>query len=358
MWRIMSAYIVLVALVAGPDVACGGETSSKREGIWQSILRLARQKEAEWKRCCRSCTQNWFRNRPQPKYGLKLRQPSDAHPTRPLVVFVHGLNSRPEDLKTLIRDAETAGFSSATFRYPNDQSLSESAQLLADELGRIKRASASVVIVSHSMGSLIARECIEDTRLDPGNVVRLIMIAPPNHGSQLARVAFSLDLIEYFGSPQRRDESGFIYGSILDGLSEATDDLTPGSPFLRKLNSRPRNKSVGYTIVLGTAGPVRTAQLDECVSRVSSRCHWIGKTYARLGDEFSNFGELIAGQGDGLVSVERGRLDGVDDLIVGHFEHNELLQADCGRAAWRARRQILARIGRPHAVTKGSHARR
>ena len=78
------------------------------------------------------------------------------------------------------------------------------------------------------MGGLVARACIEDPRYDPGNVERLIMIAPPTHGTLIAHFAVGTDLWEHWlarqdGGPWRR-----MRDSIVDGLGEAADDLVPG----------------------------------------------------------------------------------------------------------------------------------
>ena len=178
-----------------------------------------------------------------PAYGLASK-PHDE--TDRFVVFVHGLNSRPEDLNLLISMAQARGHTCTTFRYPNDQYLVGSAALLARELKQLVASgySGRVDLVTHSMGGLIVRETIENPVFDPGNIGKLIMVAPPNHGSSLARYACSLDLFEYLTSETRRAESGIISGAFSDGLSEAVNDLEPGSEFLKSLNQRPRNPRV------------------------------------------------------------------------------------------------------------------
>ena len=124
----------------------------------------------------------------------------------------------------MVRRAERQGHLCTTFRYPNDQSLQKSARMLSRELKSLENKVDAVQIVAHSMGGLVARAVIEDPQLDPGHVIQLIMIAPPNSGSQLARYAFGLDLVEFATSRDRRREAGLISGSLSDGLSEATRD--------------------------------------------------------------------------------------------------------------------------------------
>ncbi len=348
MHRILLRLTVLSLLLTTTRPAWSDEPGGMTR-CWQQFWQKARQLEADLKSSCRRCTQNWYRDQPQPDYGLRPRPLRVNMPSEQLVVFVHGLNSRPEDLIGLISGVERAGHWCATFRYPNDQSISKSASLLSAELGELRRRAPlrRVVVIAHSMGGLVAREALENSKLDPGNVQRLILIAPPNHGSRLAQVAVSLDILEYISCGVRRDESGFVYGSILDGLAGANDDLKPGSVFLTTLNSRVRNAAIDYTIVLGTAGPVDTGSMEKCVSLCSAKCSWLRGMDATFSNSVSSVGELVAGQGDGLVSVQRGRLDGVDDVILGQFDHAELLRHAPEGDALNARRQILARITPP-----------
>ena len=89
------------------------------------------------------------------------------------------------------------------------------------------------------MGSLVARACIEDPLYDPGNVERLIMIAPPTHGTLIAHFAVGTDVWEHWlsrrdGGPWRRTRD-----SIVDGLGEAADDLCPNSDFLARAERPP-----------------------------------------------------------------------------------------------------------------------
>ena len=101
---------------------------------WQRFWERARQFESNLKSSCRRCTQNWCRDKPTPDYGLHTLPLRIDVPSDQLVVFVHGLNSRPEDLEGLIAEVERAGHWCATFRYPNDQDIASSATLLSQEL--------------------------------------------------------------------------------------------------------------------------------------------------------------------------------------------------------------------------------
>src|SRR5690606_20576841 len=123
------------------------------------------------------------------EYGLHFDEGiSLAVPAEQLAVVVHGFHSDRWHVSQLSACVRQSGMPHAVFEYPNDQSVSDSAALLSRELLKLKQAApkCAVSLVTHSMGGLVAREAIENPRLDPGNVDRLIMIAPPNHGSRLA----------------------------------------------------------------------------------------------------------------------------------------------------------------------------
>ncbi len=203
------------------------------------------------------------------------------------------------------------------------------------------------MLVAHSMGGLVARAAIEDPRLDPGNVHRLIMIAPPNQGSYLARYACSLDAWEYCTSPIRRQEAGWLTGSIVDGFSEATRDLQPGSQFLRRLNQRSRNPRVHYSLVIGTEGPLPPddfARVEKLLSSAGRRCSWMAFADRQYRECVLVADELFAGKGDGLVAVERARLAGVDDIVQGRFTHGGILSEAGDSEVKRVRAAILARL--------------
>jgi pimeloyl-ACP methyl ester carboxylesterase len=302
--------------------------------------------------CLTDCLHNWAKGRRHPEYGLGALPAGLATGKRArLVLYLHGLNSRPEDLQGLIAEAEEAGILCATYRYPNDQSIDRSARQLAAEMRQLRRAypQLRVVLVTHSMGGLVARAVVENPELDPGNVQRLIMIAPPNQGSYLAHYACSLDAWEYCTSAMRRREAGIVAGSIVDGLSEATRDLQPGSPFLRTLNQRARNPRVQYCLIIGTAGPIRPgdfAGVQRVMTAAGRRCRWMAATQRQVRERALAAEELFAGKGDGLVAVQRARLEGVDDVVLADFSHAGILDETDDAEVRRVREAILQRLGR------------
>lgn len=280
-------------------------------------------------------------------WGLKIQSEDLRTPHRkPIVVLVHGYNSRPEKLAGLQSSLQSGGKQPRvvwTFRYPNDGPIRESGELLAAELSRLRKAhpDAHVTLVAHSMGGLVARTALEDAELDPGNVGQLIMVATPNQGSHLAYLPGGFDLLEHVA--KRNTDVGRFKASWKDGLNEARSDLRPDSKFLRELNSRPRNPRVRYSILLGDSAALSKEAVDE-VTRLLKTAQEKSKTLTflspRLDPILNDPREFTRGQGDGVVAVERGRLSGVEDTVVLSFRHNAIT----GKLDTEAERKLLHAI--------------
>jgi pimeloyl-ACP methyl ester carboxylesterase len=286
------------------------------------------------------------------RYGLRLDADWEAAaaeaPDAPLVVLIHGFNSSTDKNAGILAPLRAAGLPIAAFVYPNDWELERSAALLSQALTELAKQHGDrrVALITHSMGGLVARACIENPELDPGNVVRLIMIAPPTHGSLMAHASFAGDLWEHWIA--RRDGSVWRRwkDSVVDGLGEASDDLVPGSPFLTTLNARPRNARVQYAIFLGTHSPVTAGEMQLArwaLGRAARRemlARYAGSVDAMLAD----MDEVIDGRGDGVVAVKRGRLEGVDDTVELPFDHLNCTDAPEDDAVRQLQTELLARL--------------
>ncbi len=261
------------------------------------------------------------------RYGLVLDdnwQQADA--TKPVVVVLHGFNSRPERNQAMLNAVRSAGYPAGTFSYPNDYTIPASAQLLSGELRRFHRQypNRRIALICHSMGGMVARACLEDSLYDPGNVERLILIAPPTCGSAIAQFAVATDLWEHWlarrdGGPWRR-----VRDSVIDGLGEAADELCPGSDFLTELNMRARNPRVEYTVLLGTGARMTEAEMEwirESVVQKLATIPGAKHSAQQLDTLLGEMEELVEGKGDGVVAVNRGRLEGVSDTLIFPFGH-------------------------------------
>jgi hypothetical protein len=150
------------------------------------------------------------------------------------------------------------------------------------------------------------------------------MIAPPTHGTLLARLAVATDVWEHWLS--RADGGCWTRwrDSVIDGLGEAADDLTPDSPFLAELNARPRNSGIEYSIFLGTSAALEETELKwvrNALRQTSGRCPGFRKCSKDFDSLLAEMEEIVEGKGDGVVALRRGRLAGVDDVVVLPFNH-------------------------------------
>jgi pimeloyl-ACP methyl ester carboxylesterase len=326
------------------------------EPIESRVLSTARTMAAE---VADHSLRGWFRERVRDaddgRYGLQLddnwRAMAAEHPALPLVVMIHGFNSSPARNAAILEPIRAAGFPVAVFAYPNDSDIAESAALLSHSLENLAAAHPEmrVAIVSHSMGGLVARACVEDAALDPGNVVRLVMIAPPTHGSYLAHMSFGTDLWEHWlarrhGSMWRRWRD-----SVNDGLGEASDELVPGSPFLVQLNARPRNPRIRYAIFLGDHAPIKEYQVNALrwAVRRTGRIERLEPMTDSTDRVLADMEELVDGKGDGVVAVKRGRLAGVDDVVVlpvDHFSCTDQVGSRSDDAVQQIHTELLARL--------------
>ena len=258
-------------------------------------------------------------------WGLRGLDQLMLPPGEPLIVLIHGLQGSHDSLAELRRELTRAGHACVTYAYPNDGPLAESSQRLAADLKAAKLpAETPLIFITHSMGGLVARRMLEDSDLDDSRVRQLIMICPPNLGSNLAYLPASLDWHEHWHERPVDSLPEFVFRTSSDGLNEARSDLRPESRFLLDLNSRERNPRVQYSILLGTCSPATKAQLD-FVSRKLDNLEDKSQTAQlfapRLRKIFDHPLELTPGEGDGAVAVERGRLAGVEDVVLLPMEH-------------------------------------
>jgi hypothetical protein len=267
--------------------------------------------------------------RRQRTFGLELEDGWEAAPVdRPLVVVIPGLHSTPEEAEPVLDMVREEGFPCGVLRFPNDQPVADSAGLLSLGLRGVAEIQPDrrVAIVAASMGGLVARSAVENPDLDPGNVDRLILIAVPNHGSNLARFAFALEFTEHVTRTQDKGVVQRLYEAVEDGLGEAKDDLTPGSEFLEKLND---------AIV---------EAVRDYMHEAGDRNRFVRFLGPQVDEILSDLDEVKKGKGDGAVSVERGRLQGVDDVVVLPFRHSFLGKAPETEAEQELCDEVLRRL--------------
>jgi pimeloyl-ACP methyl ester carboxylesterase len=287
--------------------------------------------------------------KPGRDYGLAWSDDDKPVGNQEAVVVLHGLGSVPEHHASLSADLRGAGLRVGEFAYPGDEALDDSARLLARELKRFAREQPEVRlrVVTLSMGGLVARRALEDIMLDPGNVVQLVMVASPNHGSALAYCGFGLQIWQFLDDAKARSLAERFYNTVEDGLSEASDDLRPDSMFLKELNARPRNPRVRYASLLGTGAALSEHAVEELRARVTQakqRRRFVQFLGPKIDRVLNDADELIHGKGDGVVSVKRGQLEGVDDMVTLDFDHLSIGQPPQTDGQAKLRNEIIKRL--------------
>jgi len=254
-------------------------------------------------------------------HQYRIELPPVVANNEPIVLLIHGLDSSPRRLADLRRYLDSCELPVGVFAYPNDETIETTAVALAKRLRDLRPAGHPFYLVGFSMGGLIARYLIETPNLDPGNVELLVQVGTPNHGSRLSRVRFLLDYAEVVRGKLKKPA---WLATTRDGLGEAGWDLRPGSPVLERLDRYGRNPNVEYHVILGTRGIVSEAELDALRKRILASDESVVKSLLRPGIDnvLGDLDEIVVGKGDGAVAVKRGRLAGVEPVLVArrHFD--------------------------------------
>jgi hypothetical protein len=200
---------------------------------------------------------------------------SPAFSTQEEVILLHGLCRTSHSMVKVERALAEAGYKVRNADYP---SRTASVQKLADDaigkaVGDCQRDGATKIdFVTHSLGGILVRSYLAHHSIS--SLGRVVMLAPPNQGSEVVDKLGWLFLFKWINGPA--------------GNELGTDE-----------NSMP-NK-------LGPANfPVGIIAGDRSIN-------WINSL-------------LIPGRDDGKVSVERTKLAGMSDHIVIHATHPFIMQ--------------------------------
>lgn len=120
-----------------------------------------------------------------------------------LVLMLHGLGRSPRLFRDMEAALREAGYDAVAISYPsltkNVAGHAEHLRRVLDEADGVRRVS----FVTHSLGGIVLREALVlDSawrgRLELG---RVVMLAPPNQGSELALTLSELPLFDLLGGP-------------------------------------------------------------------------------------------------------------------------------------------------------------
>lgn len=190
------------------------------------------------------------------------------------VVLLHGIGLRPIAMNRLESALSDAGYRVVNLGYPSrslpfGQLAREylPARLAEHDVARAPR----LHFVTHSMGSLLVRQLIQEDR--PANLGRVVMIGPPNQGSGAADQAKDNWLLRKF------------FGENLPLLGTGPDAIA------RSLGAA--NFEVGIIAGNGSVNPL--------------------------------FKDVLGDAHDGAVAVESTKLAGMRDFIVLPYSHTIML---------------------------------
>jgi hypothetical protein len=194
-----------------------------------------------------------------------------------LVVLLHGLRRSPRSMRPLQRRLEGDGYRVLAQGYPSTTGTIE--QLAARLAGTLRPALASarvVHFVTHSMGGILVRQMRAHGALP--TLGRVVMLAPPNQGSEVVDRLGHLPLFQWLHGP-----AGNQLGT------------GPGS--------------------LPGALPPADFELGVIAGRRSSPLAWL----------LSLWGPVFDGENDGKVAVARTRVEGMRDFLVLDHTHTWLM---------------------------------
>ena len=123
--------------------------------------------------------------------------------SRHLVLLLHGMGRSTFLFRDMQRDLRAAGYEAVAVSYP---SLTRDIAGHADQIEALLSGAEDVnrvSFVTHSLGGLVVRDLLirEDLWRNGPELGRIVMLAPPNQGSELAEALEALPLYHWIGGP-------------------------------------------------------------------------------------------------------------------------------------------------------------
>ena len=120
-------------------------------------------------------------------------------PPAPTVVLVHGLGRTTRAMRPLERAALARGYRVLNVGYASrSHDVPAHATALAASIGRDAPA-GPLLVVTHSLGGIVLRQAVASGELPAARVARVVMLAPPSEGSEVAEVLWHRPVLRHVG---------------------------------------------------------------------------------------------------------------------------------------------------------------
>jgi len=199
--------------------------------------------------------------------------------SQPTVVLLHGLWRSKNAMRKLETTLVADGYRVVNVGYPsNRKNLANLSQHVEQQIAKHVDPGSKVHFVTHSLGGIVVRQLLNQS--SQWEVQRVVMLAPPNHGSEIVAMLDKAKLAWLLGPVHK------------DLLSLSNDQLPATLP-----------KQIELGIIMGTDSGLRI------------------------------FNPLLPGQSDGVVTVEGGKMPGMQDFKTTANNHtfimldNEVVEA-------------------------------
>ncbi|MEO0795047.1 MAG: alpha/beta fold hydrolase [Verrucomicrobiota bacterium] len=200
--------------------------------------------------------------------GALLAALSVSAEDRPTVVLIHGLAASGANMWHIEETLDAEGYRVLNVEYPSmSYSLEELAPAIRAVVDEYVGDAPKIHFVTHSMGGILLRMIQRDDPIE--QIGRVVMLAPPNHGSYAVNVFEGIEPFESAIGP-----AGL---ALRDGDNAFLEHL--GTPDFE------------FGVLAGSRG------VDPI------------------------FSTMIPGPDDGVVSVESTKLEGMSDFKVIHVSH-------------------------------------
>lgn len=117
------------------------------------------------------------------------------------VILLHGITKSPKMMLLLEKQLNQAGYITHNIHYPSTSFTIEilAQQKLAPIVEHVSTTATRLHFVTHSMGGIVLRAYLQD--LSVNNVGRIVMLAPPNRGSEVTQFFKSWLLYKWIYGP-------------------------------------------------------------------------------------------------------------------------------------------------------------